>query len=350
VASDTDTVWTFPSVAGDCLFATVANFTPAPLDGAEPPKVHGRQDEATVTLLQSYRNACREVKPVAAPLAWKTDRVAYDLSAGTAVPAGTPLDLTTAAVRLLVFPEQPPTAPVVAFEDEAIRTAMPGCVGLPVEFVFEQGDRSVTLWAAVGDTVPWPDVLRDGTAWRYTCRELATGLEARGSVPTQPHPNAPHSDSASRAAQHRGLAAFAARMGRPLVVALTARQSANPAMLALAEQLRAHYAAAGRTVRIGRADPTDVVLHQQPIQPLLRAPRWHTIPADLILLGTPADNVLLLDQHRAGLLPDAADAPRVVHTWSPFRGGCHVVNLLGADSDMLEQAVSKLTGVVPPRR
>ena len=63
-----------------------------------------------------------------------------------------------------------------------------------------------------------------------------------------------------------------------------------------AKTLAKFYEQQGRKVRVGRAGPDDVVESLQPFKSPNRFPQWKTMSADLVLLGTPANNVLLLDQ------------------------------------------------------
>ena len=86
----------------------------------------------------------------------------------------------------------------------------------------------------------------------------------------------------------------------------------------------------------------------QPLRSPHRYPQWKTIPADLILFGTPANNVLLLDQLRAQIfplrfsIPPAAEAT-VIHTRSPFVGEYDALNIIAADAAGIAAAVQTIT-------
>jgi hypothetical protein len=101
-------------------------------------------------------------------------------------------------------------------------------------------------------------------------------------------------------------------------------------------------------VTIGRATPGGVVESLQPLRSPHRYPQWKTIPSDLVLFGTFANNVLLLDQARGEILPretlmPAAGRAEVVYTRSPFVGEYDVVNVLAGDAQGIGEAVRALT-------
>ncbi len=340
--SDDDRVWIFPSRAGDCRFVTVADFAPEPGEPGTKLSV----PEAAQALLAGFRNAARMVAPLRPQLAWEAGVQAWDVGDSAPLDVAAPLDLATTAVRVLVVPQRPPTQPrlTIALAGDGVvtlRADIPGCAGLPIELQVRGAGTAATVWGAVGQVVRLPLTRGDAGTWTITCRELASGLTASLTIDHAPLPAPPTVEAEIQVIGAAGLAAFAGRVDRELVVALTAAQAADPALAALAERVRTHYAAAGRRVRIGRADPSDVVLWQQPIEPLLPYPRWQSLDADVVLFGTPRDNVLLLDQARAGLLADGV-GPALVHAWSPFRGLCHAVDVLGADAEALGRAVDVL--------
>jgi len=107
------------------------------------------------------------------------------------------------------------------------------------------------------------------------------------------------------------------------------------------------YEQQGRKVRIGRARPEDVVESLQPLKAPHRFPQWKTTSADLVLMGTPANNVLLFDQARAEILPPdiaplKAGAFNLVYTRSPFVGEYDAVNIVATDAAGIRAAVDRL--------
>ena len=92
---------------------------------------------------------------------------------------------------------------------------------------------------------------------------------------------------------------FAARKKVPLTIALTPDQEKDKALAPQVQALKAYYTKSGRVVSVGSVKPGGVV---ESLQPLEVAPSLHrsrkTTTTDLVLFGTPANNVLLLDQAR----------------------------------------------------
>ena len=90
----------------------------------------------------------------------------------------------------------------------------------------------------------------------------------------------------------------------------------------------------------------------QPLNAVQPFPHWKTVGTDLILLGSPADNVLLLDQARGFLLPDITSLPAghagVCVTHSPFVGECDVLNVLAGGPGGLAAGVAEVTAPPAP--
>ena len=126
--------------------------------------------------------------------------------------------------------------------------------------------------------------------------------------------------------------------------------SQDAALAAHAKTLAAFYEKRGRRVTIGSATPGGVVESLQPLRSPNRFPQWKTIAADLILFGTPANNVLLLDQARAQIFPrdsatPAAGRADVLYTRSPFVGEYDVVNVIASDAAGAGEAVKAISAV-----
>jgi hypothetical protein len=105
----------------------------------------------------------------------------------------------------------------------------------------------------------------------------------------------------------------------------------------LAEDLAERFRKKGRVVRIGLASPKDVVESLQPLKSPHRYPQWKTVTADLVLFGTPNDNVLIMDQLRGEIFPADFQIPppgqgRTIVTKSAFVGECDVLNVVAQDA------------------
>ena len=98
----------------------------------------------------------------------------------------------------------------------------------------------------------------------------------------------------------------------------------------------------------GTVAPGGVVESLQPLRSPHRYPQWKTIPADLVLFGTPANNVLLLDQLRGEIFPLRFSIPpageaAVIHTRSPFVGEYDALNIIATDAAGMAAAVQTIT-------
>jgi hypothetical protein len=148
------------------------------------------------------------------------------------------------------------------------------------------------------------------------------------------------------------LSKFAARKHVALMIALTPEQHRDATLVAQAKALADFYRQQGRIVAeaIATVAPGGVVEGLQPLKSPHRYPQWKTVSADLVLFGTPASNVLLLDQQRGQLFPAGFAAPsngeaEVVYTRSPFVGEYDVVNVIASDTAGVSAAVGALTSV-----
>ncbi len=353
--STSDTIWVFPSVAGDCTFVTVANYTPAPLDGAKPPTPHGIKDAAAKEFLARFRNACREVKPIQAKVVWNVAGPIYDAATGIEINRNAPVALTRQAVRLFVIPKDTPKAISVAVLQQQTGTyqataTIPGAAGLPIAIELKNGKQRMLVDAAAGFPASLPLTATDYGKWKVSANwaslETATAEVSIRSVRDMKKRQPAYIIGES------GIRDFGARRKTPLVIALTAEQATDKEVPAQAKRLQEHFTALGRNVRIGRADASDVVLRLQPIESLMKRPQWYTIDADLILIGHPKANVLLNDQLLGKLLPPGAPpagTAQLVHTWSPFRGRCHAVNVIAADDNGLKSGVGELIRLTTPK-
>ena len=127
----------------------------------------------------------------------------------------------------------------------------------------------------------------------------------------------------------------------------TLEQEQDPQTVKVADRLVAYFADHKTKVERGRVAPDGIVLSLQPLRGIQTYPHWRTVNSDLVLLGTPADNPLLLDQMRGGLLPAEAQSLRPGHglvqfTYSPFVGATTVLNLLALDADGLADGMDQI--------
>lgn len=328
-ASSDPTVWAVPTIAGDTQYVTIVN--QAVPDG---------------------RNASRVIKPQTGTLAWNTSRPIYDVRLGrkiTSAEAKT-VDLTKDGFQFYALPPAPVVAPKVAVTPNAdgfyraiVTIANPQPMrGIPVQITVTQGSQTATVYSATGLVAKLPLAVNDraGT-YTVTATELLSGLSGQSSV------SVPGRTSVKSTSDVSALARFVARKSIPLTIALTPEQMADGETQLAAKMLAAYYKKQGRKAQILLIEPNRVVLSLQPLAAAQPFPRWKTIDSDLILFGLPSNNILLLDEARGSLLPDAQSLPPdrglVAVTYSPFVGERNVVNILARDPAGMRDAVSHLT-------
>lgn len=322
VESADPTVWALPTQAGDVQYVTVINW------GSEPAK-----------------NASRFVRPQTGHLVWHTDRPIYDVRARrrlTAAEAAT-VDLARDGFAWYALPPSEPTAPTASVgwdrEGWAVAQIRGPVAGLPVEITVIRGAEQAHVFGATGQTVRLPvnradepnPLAKIGT---LRCTELLTGLSTEGDI------GSGALTAVGSSMVGPSLGAFLRRTATAVTVALTPTQAADPAAKALAERLVAKLTQSGRRASLGTVDRAlagndGVVTGLQPYRAMQRYPQWQTVDADLVLLGTLKDNLLMLDQARGGLL--TGDGAQV--TYSPFVGGRWVLNLVGGDLAKLEAMI-----------
>ena len=130
--------------------------------------------------------------------------------------------------------------------------------------------------------------------------------------------------------------------------ALTPAQAADPVVSDFANRLLLYYTGRGRQARVGRIEPNNIVLSLQPLTGVQRYPQWKTIDSDLVLLGTSASNILMMDEARGFLLPRQAEDLKPGHyqlccIYSPFVGNRSVLNIFAIDPGGLSSAVDAIT-------
>lgn len=332
--SDSSTVWAVPARAGDTEYITVLNEQHSTQAGNEQHLV-GQTGE----------------------LAWNTGRPIYDVRLGrkvTQAEAGQ-VDLTAHGFQWYALPPAEVTAPQIVLEpgesgyyEAAAVIANPDpMTGIPLEWTIAKADGtdSAVVYSATGLTAKLPLKLTDEGTYTVTVKELLSGLSASTELTVTAQPAA--SEGAVAIPHPEKLQAFVTRTDKPLTIALTAAQNADPAFTAEANRLAAYYAAKGRTVTQGLTEPGGVVRSLQEYKTYLPFPQWKTSETDLILLGNSSTNVLILDQARGFLLPEHGEglAPgqaAVSYTHSPFVGEYDVVNLVANDAAGLSAAVNAL--------
>jgi hypothetical protein len=343
VATSNDpTIWTVPTRAGDTEYVTVVN----QLMQSVP--WNGKPD------------ARRVMKGQAGSLVWNTTRPIYDVRLMRRITPeeAAKVDLTHDAFQWYALPPEEVSAPSVAFSDgtdgyKQVLVSMAGkgsMNGIPIELTVKSAKETVTLFTATGLPTRLPVRSDDAFgAVDVAAKELLSGLSGHAILQTKDSaaPMAVADTSAVHVVRPDDVKLFGARRQEPLTIALTDKQAADPEMNHLAETVAAYYRGLGRTVEMSRAEPNQLVLSRQPYAATQPYPQWKTVESDLVLFGSPNDNVLLMDQDRGYLLPPGIDQLKPGHgivcpTFSPFVGECQAINIIARDSQGLQAGVNSL--------
>ncbi len=229
--------------------------------------------------------------------------------------------------------------------------------GVPVQVTVAGAGQTTSVFSSTGATparLPLHEFDPPGE-YIVTAKELLTGLSSavKVSITTPP---APPKRAAVRLHAASDLAKFAARKHVALTIALTPEQLNDPKMVEQAKVLADFYRGQRRVVAesFGRIAPGGMVESLQPLKSPHRYPQWKTIASDLVLIGLPSNNVLLLDQARAhvfprDLAPPAAGECDVISVRSAFVGEYDVINILANDLSGVTSAVKAITSLTKPR-
>ena len=356
--SDDPTIWALPTRAGDTQYVTVVNQGGA--SGPESREMLRPADPKATRpeLWKTKGNASLYVQPQTGPLRWRTERPIYDVRRArrlTAEEAAT-VDLRKDAFQWYALPPAAVVRPDLLVEKSAsgfydarptMRHPAP-MTGIPVQLTVRCGDETATVFTATGSTARLPvHATQSPGDWSITATELLTGLSVTTTLSIPEAAVAPPAPVDARVRDARALERFAKRKNA-LRIGLTPEQEKDAKIVEQARLLVAHYVKLGRNAALGTVRPLGLVESLQPLQSPHRYPQWKTIATDLVLLGTPADNVLLMDQARGEIFPRDFTLPPaghadIVYTRSPFVGECDVVNLIVRDPDGLAAAVRALT-------
>jgi hypothetical protein len=336
--SDDPTVWTVPTRVKDVVYVTALNWAFA--EGDEAREFVRESDPRALRpeVWKTKANASLYVKPRTAALRWNTSRPIYNVRQKRllSIEEATTVDFSRDAFQWYAAPPSKPERVEITHPERGrIRIEVQGADGvvmrgLPVRLKMEPiDDTSDLLFSALsGETFEIPESI----LWfpvTASATEMLTGIRSNGlHIPYQ---------AASPSRSPSEVAKFLERKAGSVVIALTPAQLKDPAMAKLAEDLADRFRKKGRVVRVGVASPKDIVESIQPLKSPHRYPQWKTVAADLVLFGTPRDNVLMLDQLRGEILPPDFRIPpagqgRAIVTKSAFVGECDVLNVVAQDA------------------
>ncbi len=340
-ASASSTVWAVPTRAGDTHYVTVLN------------ELH-RTDPGNEQHLVGQTGE----------ISWNTSRPIYDVRLGRKVTEAeaSQVDLQSHGFQWYALPPAEVTAPEISltagesgyYEASAVIANPDPMTGIPLEWTITAADGSnpATVYSATGLNARLPVKATDAGSYTVTVKELLSGLAVNVPLTVAPQPAAAEGNVAM--GREEQVQAFAARTEKPLTIALTAVQNADPAIVAQANRLVQYYTGKGRSVALGLAEPGGVVRSLQEYKTYLAYPQWKTEESDLILMGSSSTNVLILDQARGFLLPEqgnglTAGKAAVSYTNSPFVGEYDVLNIIANDAAGITAAVDAVTMLPAPK-
>lgn len=357
-ASDEPKLWAIPTLCGDTQYVTAINQAYA--EGEEANEML-RPADKRATRPETWKtkaNASLYVKPQKGTLAWHSERPIYDVRAARKLTPeeAASVDLTRDAFAFYALPPAAPVAPLVSvargtsgfYEAYATISNPQPIRGIPVKVLIYRDNEYAELYGASGYPVRLPLTDRDRPgAYEVVITELLSGLEGKATVQIAAPKADPSPAPPARVHNQSAVTKFLARKAIPLVIALTPEQERDGAIGDLARKLVAHYKTQGRTATIGVVSPTGIVEGLQTVKSPSRYPQWRTTAADLVLMGTPNNNVLILDQARAEIFPlnlrlPANGTADVIYTRSPFVGEMDVINLVASDTPGLAAAANAL--------
>lgn len=361
--SSGEKIWAIPTNCADTQYVTVVNQAYAGGDEAKE-RVLPADPKATTSEPWKFKgNASLFVKPQTGTLQWNTERPIYDVRLGRKLTAeeAARVDLTTDAFRWYALPPREITAPVLTVEKGVsgfyeARVKISGgqrLGGVPVQLTVTSTSDTASVYSSTEIPTRLPLRESDDGEFTVTATELLSGLTASAKVTVTTAAADLRARVQVQVREAAAVTKFATRKKQPLTIALTQEQEKDALFVGHANALKAFYAKQGRAVALGTVKPGGVVESLQPFKSPHRYPQWKTITSDLVLFGTPANNVLLRDQARGEILPrdfgptlDGEAA--LLYTRSPFVGECDVLNIVARDHAGFTAAVAKLTTPTKP--
>ena len=358
--SESPACWAIPTRSAETQYVTVLNQSSATGDEAKEMLRPADPKATKPEVWKTKGNASLYVPPQIATLRWNTERPIYDVRSARLVTAeeAARVDLTVEAFQWFALPPAEVVEPELAvaktpsgfYEAKvAMRNPMP-MGGIPVRLDVAGAQQSASVFTATGSGARLP-LHAEGTPGEWTVRatELLTGLSRAVSVKIAPVVKPALVQSSVRVRDAAGVRKFAARRHVALAIALTPGQQQDAAMAAQARLLVDYFSRQGRIVTLATVRAGGIVESLQPLRSPQRFPQWKTTATDLVLFGTPGNNVLLLDQARGQLFPrdfatPAAGRAEVLLTHSPFVGEYDAVNIVASDAAGIAAAVKTLMG------
>ena len=356
--SDSPACWAIPTRSTDTQYITVVNQSVAEGDEAKEMLRPADPKATKPEIWKTKGNASLYAPPQVAALRWNTERPIYDVRLSRLVTAdeAARVDLTKDAFQWFALPPAEVVQPELAVTKTSgfyeakvsMRNPMP-MGGIPVRLDVAGAQQSATVFTATGATARLPLHAEETPGeFTITATELLSGLARSVTVKIEPPEKPVLVQSSVRVRDGVAVRKFATRKHVALAIALTPEQQQDAAIATQARLLVDYYRKQGRIVVLSTVRAGGIVESLQPLRSPHRYPQWRTTATDLVLFGTPGNNVLLLDQARGQIFPRDFTAPAagradVLLTHSPFVGEYDVVNIIASDAAGIAAAVKTLT-------
>ncbi|MEI6520071.1 MAG: LamG domain-containing protein [bacterium] len=329
--SNEKTIWTVPSKAGNCIYITVVN--QGFVDG---------------------KNASMSVKPQIGNIIWNTERPIYNVRSQKLISKidAEKCDLTSEGFQLFALPtEEIKVMRAVIKKNPSsynlnVKINDGKMTGIPLEITVKNDTDKVIFFSASGLNIELPIKDNDPSGdYLVSVKELLSGIADNIKINhVQQKTISSNTDDIIVENQAKAIKAFELN-NKPLMFALTAEQMNNVVLMSEVKRLSDFYMLNGRKIDIQEIAPNKAISSLQPTSAIQKYPQWYTPDTDIVLIGTPANNLLIYDQVRGYLLPSKeikTKSSKIYYTYSPFRGECDALNIIANDNEGIIKAVDFL--------
>ena len=294
------------------------------------------------------------VKPQIGNIIWNTERPIYNVRSQKLISKidAEKCDLTSEGFQLFALPtEEIKVMRAVIKKNPSsynlnVKINDGKMTGIPLEITVKNDTDKVIFFSASGLNIELPIKDNDPSGdYLVSVKELLSGIADNIKINhVQQKTISSNTDDIIVENQAKAIKAFELN-NKPLMFALTAEQMNNVALMSEVKRLSDFYMLNGRKIDIQEIAPNKAISSLQPTSAIQKYPQWYTPDTDIVLIGTPANNLLIYDQVRGYLLPSKeikTKSSKIYYTYSPFRGECDALNIIANDNEGIIKAVDFL--------